>query len=227
MMEYLYKFFVRGADPQSESFTSGNRCLTEDSSKENNVQHLPDLMRFRSLVDVLALCNFCILANVLDYNTYQFPLSKGGKPMPRQLQLRARYDYNALSPVKCRYYTYIRGLAFNFMNWLITQFDIISTKENPDEASLCDLILEYMENQAYGILHYKQKAEAQKIDGIVNCKAADVKTQLAYLFDDAQGFPGHMDTDNESLSGYDTLSFHDYSWCVIRRTSPGMFSGKQ
>jgi hypothetical protein len=158
MMEYLYKFFVRGADPQSEFPNFSKKCLT-DSSIENNAQHLPDLMRFRSLIDVLALCNFCVLANVLDYNTYQFPLSKGGKPTARKVYLQDRYDYNALSPVKRRYYSYMCGVAFNFMNWLISEFDIVSTKESPDELNLSELLMDYLDNQAYGILNYKQKAE--------------------------------------------------------------------
>jgi hypothetical protein len=183
-------------------------------------------MRFRSLVDVFALCNFCILANVLDYNTYQFPLSKGGKPAPRELHLRARYDYNALSPVKRRYYTYIRGVAYNFINWLSSQFDIIHTKENPDKTGISDVFVAHLETQAYAILNYKKKAEAQRINGVVNCKAADVKTQLDLLFRDIEGFPSHMDSDFDDLSRYDTFSFRDYSWYVIRRTPSLAFSGK-
>jgi hypothetical protein len=204
MMEYLYKFFVRGADPQSEFLNFSQSCLI-DLSIENNVQHLPDLMRFRSLVDVLALCNFCVLANVLDYNTYQFPLSKGGKPSPREIYLRNRYDYNVLSPVKRCYYSYMCGVAFNFMKWLISEFDIVSTKENPEELSISELLSEYLDDQTYAILNYKQKAEMQQINGIVNCKAVDVKRQLDLLFDGNESLTNCSSDDEKDLLEYDTF----------------------
>jgi len=64
-------------------------------------------MKIMSLIDVLLLCNYCIMANVLDYNTYQFPLSKGRKLTAHELHLYDWYDYNAVSPLKRRYFAYV------------------------------------------------------------------------------------------------------------------------
>ena len=187
------------------------------------------MMHFRTLVDVYSLCNYCVLANVLDYKTYQFPMSQGSKPTPRQLRLRAQYDYNALTPVQREYYTYICGLALHFMKWVHSRFSIISTVENrPEETtvSVGTLMLRHLYAQAYAILYYKRKAEAQKVRGIDNCKAADVRRQLGYLFDDNPKIPCELDFDAEDLSAYDCFSVRDYAWRVVRRTPLGLFEGK-
>jgi len=147
-------------------------------------------MHFRSLVDVLALCNYCILANVLDYNTYQFLTSKGEKATPHHLHLRSRYNYNALSPVKRRYFVYIQGLAINFLKWLNSQYEIKLTLDPDPGNTLGELVLQFLSDQGYTILNYKRKAEKQGIRGISNCKAADVQRQLQLLFVDNANLPG-------------------------------------
>jgi 1,2-phenylacetyl-CoA epoxidase PaaB subunit len=111
------------------------------------------------------------------------------------------------------------GVAFNFMKWLISEFDIVSTKENPEELSISELLSEYLDDQTYAILNYKQKAETQRIDGIVNCKAVDVKRQLDLLFDGNESLTNHSSDDEKDLSEYETFSFHNYSWRVVRKTS--------
>jgi hypothetical protein len=186
-------------------------------------------MHFPSLIDVLALCNYCIMANVLDYNTYQFPLSKGCKPTPHQLRLRARYDYSALTPVKRQYFTYIRGIALNFIRWINCNFDVIPSKarqppqKTPDTA-LGGIMCVYMSELAYCILHYKKKAEAQKVQGIPNCKAADVLRQLELLFYNNENIPNQMDF-NADTSSYDCFAFTDYSWSVVKKATPTPFLG--
>ena len=114
-----------------------------------------------SLVDVLSLCNYCILANVLDRDTYQFPLSKGRKPTASELRLRDRYDYNALSPLKRRYFAYVRGLALGLLEWIAWNYDIVSSKEDPPvQRNPCEIMLEvispFLHDQAYAILNYKR-----------------------------------------------------------------------
>ena len=50
---------------------------------EYNPGHLPDLLDLESMIDVLTLCNFCILANVLDFRTYSFnALKESDSPSP-------------------------------------------------------------------------------------------------------------------------------------------------
>ena len=196
---------------------------------ENKAKHLPDLMNFKSFIDVVSLCNFCLLANVLDHNTYQFPMSKGRKPTTRELRLRVDYDYNAISPIKRQYFTYICGLAINFLRWTTCVFGVVCTGEKPLEGEPDDpgsIAAWYLQEQAQAIMHYKQKAEEQKVPGINNCKAADVKRQLLYLFNDSRPIPLTMDFKEEVLSEFETFSFSEYNWQMCKLTSPINFVGK-
>jgi hypothetical protein len=175
-------------------------------------------MHFPSLVDVLALCNYCILANVLDYNTYQFPLTKDAKPTARQLLLRDQYDYNALSPVKRQHFSYVRGLAINFMRWLMINYNLISTvdKETNLHSGLYDFIQDYMGRQARAILNYKQKAEAQGVPGIRNCTAAAVRRQLKMLFLHPQNIPFRQCKFDGDLADFDSFAAPSFDWEVVR-----------
>jgi hypothetical protein len=179
-------------------------------------------MHFPSLVDVLSLCNYCILANVLDYGTYQFPLSKGRKPTASQLRLRARYDYNALSPVMRQYFTYVRGLAYNLLEMASSHYMItpsneqLPTGEPTDETpNALEDHARYLCAQSYAILNYKRKAEEQKLPGIPNCKAADVQRQLELLFEDMG-----VEFDIKAVSKVVSFAFRDYSWRVFKRAMP-------
>jgi hypothetical protein len=85
---------------------------------------------------------------------------------------------------------------------------------------MCD----YMSDLAYCILNYKRKAELQKVQGIANCKAADVLRQLELLFYNNENIPNNMDF-NVDVSAYDCFSFTDYAWDVVKKPDPTSFSG--
>ena len=223
MMEYLHKFYVQGADPKSKRF--GFYKGFADLGLENNDQHLPDVTHFPSLVDILSLCNFCILANVLDYNTYQCLMTKGGKPSADEIRLRTRYDYNALTFVQRRYFTYIRGVALNFIFWLDSNYTLVSNPNKPqEEGSIVEVWIVYLANQALSLLNYKQMAEKQSVRGIINCKAAEVKRQLELLFCENSWVEG-LDLD-EDLTDYDSFAFDDYGWEVKKASKPETYYGK-
>jgi len=170
------------------------------------------------------------MANVLDYNTYQFPLSKGRKPTARELHLRDWYDYNALSPLKRRYFAYIQGLALNLLVWIACNYDIApaTQEEPPVESAPCEVMIEvmtpFLTNQACAILNYKRRAEAQDIPGVPNCTAADVQRQLELLFYDNPNIINDIDFDSD-LSLYETFAFGDCSWRVRKRVAPMRLPG--
>ena len=177
-----------------------------------------------SLIDVLSLCNYCILANILDYNTYQFPLSKGCKPTASELRLHDQYDYNALILPQRRYYTYIRGLALNLLVWIASNYDVVPANQEwpPDENSPCDVVIEFMAlfltDQVCAILNYKRRAEAQEVSGVPNCTAADVQRQLKLLFHDNPNISNDIDF-NSDLSEYNSFAFGNCSWRVKKRVA--------
>jgi hypothetical protein len=190
---------------------------------ENHAEHLPDLTDLSSLVDVLSLCNFCILANVLDYHTYQFPLSKGRKPNAGELRLRAEYDYNALTPPKRRYFVYVRGLALSFLGWLACNYDATPTGQrevsHEPRSIMTDVVAPYVVQQTHALLNYKRKAEDQDLLGIENCKASDVQQQLEHLFEGNDNIPNMMDFDDD-LDEYDCFAFTDFTWHITKKAIP-------
>lgn len=166
------------------------------------------------------------MANVLDYNTYQFPLSKGRKPTSDELLLRYRYDYNALSPLKRQYFTYIRGLALNLLVWIACNYDVTPTDldETPVESNPCEVMVEfmmpYLTKQACAILNYKRRAEAQKLPGVPNCSARDVHSQLYLLFNNNPNIINDIDFINDDISDYESFAFGDCHWQVKKRATP-------
>ena len=230
MMQCLYKFFVQGADPQSE-IISNNLYTLLDVCLENQAKHLPDLTNILSLVDVLALCNYCILANVLDCNTYSFPnVPYGQKASARHLRLRVQYDYNALSPAQRQYFSYVRGLAVILISWITSHYEITSTVESDLPAEPVDFQVavagSFLIKQALAILNYKRRAETQDVSGVPNCRAVDVQRQLELLFSDNPTFSvqGIIDL-NDDLSAHDSFAFGNYTWRVRKRDNPLPFEG--
>src|SRR6266545_557921 len=87
---------------------------------ENSALHLPVLDdEMITFIDILTLCNYCILSNVLDPRTYNFPdIQYGEKANATHLSQREKHDYNALSPDHRHYFSYVRGLSINLIHWL-------------------------------------------------------------------------------------------------------------
>jgi hypothetical protein len=184
-----------------------------------------------SLVDVLALCNFCIMANVLDYNTYSFlDLPHGQKATAKHMHLRVLYDYNALDPERRRHFSYIRGLAMNLIHWISCHYDVTSVDKasNPANQSIDfvrDFAGQYLTRQAYVVLNYKTLAEEQEVLGIWNCKAADVQRQLELLFDGKEDLYGPVDFEDPNLDLYTSMGFGHYKYQVTAKTTPLPFKG--
>ena len=171
------------------------------------------------LVDVLTLCNYCILANVLDFRTYSFPdLSFGERASKTQIQQRILYDYNALSPVDRDYYSYVRGLAKNLMVWISTRYRLTEAGNALKEIPFGKFSLEYLMDQARAILNYKRQDENT---GLVDCTAKDVERQLNRLFS------GWLDEyfDLSDVSDADTLACAPWPVDVQPRTEPSKFTG--
>lgn len=200
---------------------------------ENRAEHLPVLTKLSSLVDILSLCNYCIMANVLDMLTYSFPdLSYGHMMTAKHKRLRVQYDYNAIGPDKRRYYTYIRGLAMNMINWIACHYDVFHRSLNLDSTMnaepvefVRDFAGRFLLKQAHSLLNYKTAAEEQNLRGLWNCTADDVRSQLNLLFDAKDNLYGPLKFNEPDLSEYRSFAFGDFSYNVIRKTTPLAFKG--
>lgn len=186
MLQYVYKFYVEGADPESErSITLYRGQLNSHFSLENVALHLPILDdEMVTFVDILTLCNYCILSNVLDPRTYNFPdIAYGQKANLTHLAQRERHDYNALSPDDRHYFSYVRGLAINLIRWLHCHFVF---KREKNEYDVTMVARKYLHNQVRAILKYKMTAEKNRIGGVPNCTTAALRRQINLLFADGR-----------------------------------------
>jgi hypothetical protein len=203
-----------------------------NSYEEYSPGHLPDLLNFDSMVDVLTLCNFCILSNVLDFRTYGFPnIGEGDTPSQRGLDQRDTWDRNAFSRLDREHFIYVRGLAINFIKWLSCNFDAKlpqGTRPIPSfEKNFCG---NYLLNQACAILNYKEQAEAEGLATISWCKFKDIKRQLQYVFhgdgdDDEEPWYGDWATRKVSYKKHTSLSFGN-TYIISRKKKPLQFTGR-
>ncbi len=109
-------------------------------------------------VDLLTLCNYCILSNLLDPRTYNFPgLPYGETASPTHLSQREKHDYNALSPDDRHYFSYVRGLAINLINWVHCHFIFHDTEGSSNDFTT--LSRKYLHRQVRAIIAYKAAAE--------------------------------------------------------------------
>jgi hypothetical protein len=184
------------------------------------------------MIDVITLCNYCILANVLDFRTYGFPgVGEGDSPTPRDRDQRQRWDRNALTMLDRHYITHIRGLSINLIRWLSQNFEVTPAEATSPFDFKQEFCGNYIMRQACAILNYKKMAETQQLATIPWCKFKDVEQQLNYVFDantDEEEEPwfGDWYTKKLSFAKYNSLSFGNTKFTITRKESPGTFTGR-
>ena len=191
-------------------------------SEEYTPGHLPDVSDIESMTDVLTLCNYCILSNVLDFCTYGFSNGYNNPPSPRDHDQREVWDRNALSLVDRKYFIYVCGLAINLIRWLGCNFDATSVQGTSPvmfEKHFCGL---YLIDQACAILNYKKKAEEENLATIPWCKFKDIDRQLEFVFhrkDDEEPWFGDWPTKKADFKGFSRLAFTK-AYIISRKASP-------
>jgi hypothetical protein len=132
------------------------------------VLHLPVLNTVDTILDVLTLCNYCILSNVLDPRTYSFPdITYGQDATPTHILQRKQHDYNVLSPADRLYFSYVCGLALSLIDWLDCHY--ACKDKNGKFVSLVVIAHAYLHLQVQAMLRYKICANKEEIQGVSNC----------------------------------------------------------
>ena len=175
-----------------------------------------------TFVNLAALCNFCILSNLLDPHTYSFAdLPNSNRANTTHLSQRQEFDYNALSPSDRIYFSYVRGLSYNLLRWVHCTFWFIG--EDGKRNDFLSLARTYLHQQVKAIIKYKKRAEASKVIGIPNCSASDMIRQVGLLFDDAPPEFGGLSLSNIKD---DTLAWQP-EVKPEKRPKPLLFEGKR
>jgi len=188
--------------------------------------HLPDLLDVESMIDVLTLCNFCILANVLDFRTYSFHgLKESDNPSPRDWDQRNRWDRNALSWVDREYYVYVRGLALNLIRWISCHYDATSLQsQHPVQSFEKNFCGKYLIDQACAILSYKQKAQDEGILTLPHCKFNHVERQIDYVFHGNESLFGDWEMKKPGFHNFTSLACSK-SFTITKKNPPQEFKG--
>jgi hypothetical protein len=182
------------------------------------------------MINVLTLCNFCILANVLNFNTYRFA-NNTDNPTPRDRDQYEQWDRNGLSPVDREHMIYVRGLAINFIRWLSCNFEARSVESTeiirPFLENLCG---KYLLRQACAILNYKKLAEAERLPTIPHCKFRDVQRQLRYVLhkdddDDEEAWYGDWTVASLGYLRHTSMSFGEHV-TISRKECAEEFTGR-
>lgn len=180
------------------------------------------------MIDVLTLCNFCILGNALDFRTYGFAnVRDTDSPSARDRDQRKSWDRNALSGVEREYFIYIRGLAKNLVRWLSCHYDVIPTQSQAPVSSFeRDFCGKYLTDQACAILNYKKLAE-KKLLTIPYFKFNDLECQMDYIFhaDEEESFYDDWEQKKQKFSQYTSLALADRSYIVEKKVLPLKFIG--
>lgn len=198
-------------------------------SAEYSAGHLPDLLDNESLVDVLTLCNFCILSNALDFRTYSFPnRSNSNSPDGHDLEKRLLWDYNEMSVVDREHCTYVRGLAHLLIDWISCHYDVILPHtQEPMSNFKRDFCGRYLLDQACAILNYKKLAQEDKVFGAKWCAFGDLERQINYVLHDAEGkWYGDWKAKRQNFRQYTSLSFGPMSFTITKKDKPLEFKGK-
>ncbi len=189
---------------------------------ENSALHLPVLDdEMITFIDILTLCNYCILSNVLDPRTYNFPdIQYGEKANATHLSQREKHDYNALSPDHRHYFSYVRGLSVNLIHWLHCHF-IFKGKERAYDVT--SIARQYLHNQVRAILKYKITAEKERVGGVPNCTTKALRRQISLLF--SAGQMTELEAPNvDDLTDMDSLAW-ETTLTPSRRSKALKFNG--
>ena len=176
-----------------------------------------------TFVGLASLCNYCILSNVLDPQTYNFPdIPYGHPPSATHLDQRIQHDYNALSPTQRLHFSYIRGLAIKLIHWVHCKYLFVDKAGQHQE--FIAITRTYLHQQVWAILKYKIRAEKKGIRGVPNCQAADVRRQIELLF--AEGMAEFGGLNITDLTDAKTLCWNP-ELTPQKRTQALVFKGMQ
>jgi hypothetical protein len=137
---------------------------------------LLDLTNYKDLLNILALCYFSILANILDPRPYAFP---GHLPKEHNVQLacQIQFDYNALPPASRQEFTFFWGLPLNFISWMGCYFTAVAIEDH-ESTSIKQLARNCLLHLVRAILNYKVLGSNRTIEGFPDFDWSDLLCQL-------------------------------------------------
>lgn len=198
--------------------------------------HVPNLKSMDSLLDLLATCSISVLSNVLDFETYCYPIQDPGEDdskkkvfklgalytddgltsyQDRQMEL---FDYNSQSPDDRAGCVYVRGLALDMLTWLAENYSLVEPSGRP-VADTYNVLMNNLCHHAYMIWLAKKKAVDEEVVGAPHCTLSALERQLRGLFHDGTVAHSLLDKKLNQKSESETLMYMNFTgWTFIRRS---------
>jgi len=168
--------------------------------------HIPDLQTMDSAMDVIMACVIGIFINLLDFETYRFPIPEEAIS-DEQRQKFQQDDFNAMTKIDRMACTYVRGLSWSLLEWLTNNIIVL---KNDEEIDFGKMIEAYMLDICLALRTYKNRAQSQSIEGAPGCNLESLERQLTRLFMEESPLYSRLrdelDTEREALN-FDTIGY--------------------
>ena len=140
--------------------------------------HIPAIDSIKGLAQLLSLCNFVILGNVLDFRTYSAPnQAQNAKKSVCQEDLWWNFDRNQIPAAERRSICYARGMALGILEAIDAHCSIFSTNGSAD-AKVDNLPWRLLADQMRTIVQYKREALEKTHEGVPHCTLTTVQHQM-------------------------------------------------
>jgi len=163
-----------------------------------------------SVMDIVATCIIGIFINVLDSDTYLFPISEE-KISKEGRQQFERDDFNAMSKIDRMACTYICGLSWSLLRWLEENFVFSKNDQDADFVELMNSLLVHL---CIILWKFNTWATEQSIEGAPACKLDSIKRQLQGLFN--ENTHPHTRFNKEFDKNTETVDFEIFDYTVTR-----------
>ena len=165
-----------------------------------------------SVMDIVTACVVGILINVLDTDTYLFPISEE-KISKEGRQRFERHDFNAISKMDRMACTYVRGLSWSILKWMEENFVF---SENGRDADFVELTNRLLVHSCIILWRFNRQATEESVKAAPACNLDSLKRQLKGLFNEntqlRARFNEEFDEDTETtdfeMVGY-TIGVHN------------------
>lgn len=152
-----------------------------------------------SVMDIVAACVIGILINVLDPDTYLFPISEE-KISRKEKQRFEENDFNAISKIDRMACTYIRGLSWSLLTWLEENFKF---SENGQEVDFVEVTNSLLVRSCITLWRFNKRVTEQSLKSSATNNLESIKRQLQGLFhENTQArtrFNQELDKDTETV----------------------------
>lgn len=133
-----------------------------------------------SVMDIVTACVVGILINVLDTDTYLFPISE--KKISKEGRQRfERHDFNAISKMDRMACTYVRGLSWSILKWMEENFVF---SENGRDADFVELTNRLLVHSCIILWRFNRQATEESVKVAPACNLDSLKRQLEGLFNE-------------------------------------------